>query len=377
MSFSEVHVVLEADADVAAHDDAGRGHRPCGSADAGDRPGRARGDLADKERKVVDGRGRAAGNAEHEVELHRRAGDLALLRHVENGVEMPDLEALVFGLDMVLDHALAERAHRGHRVFKDLVAEIAGAAVERRHLGEQLGGLQTLFGRHAGRAAGRRDHDDVGKLFADRVHDDAEALAVLRGRSVVLADVHVNDRRARFIRELRFADHFLDGVGNGGIVRLGDFGAADGGGDDQLFHRVPPLFVLTAIDALAVLRRDAGAVRAADHDRLGQHFGRARADVGTRLDDLARFEFHAAGGVADAVDLAVRFDVVARIDRREKLDHVVRAEQTFVAVALDEKLGRNVAEQMHHVRAVNQVSAVVCILRAHAESDQGCDFFHV
>ena len=149
---------------------------------------------------------------------------------------MAQLEALVLGLDAVFQHTLAESAHGGHGVVEHLVAEVAGAAVQRGHLGEQLGGLQTLLGGHAGGAAGGGDHDDVGQLLADGVHDHPEALAVLGGGAVVLADMDVQNGGTGLVGGLGLADHLLHGVGHGGILRLGDLGAADSGGDNQLFH---------------------------------------------------------------------------------------------------------------------------------------------
>ena len=132
---------------------------------------------------------------------------------------MAQLEALILGLDVVLQHALAEGAHGGHGVVEDLVAEVAGAAVEGGHLGEQLGGLQTLLGAHAGGAAGGGDHDDVGQLLADGIHHDTEALAVLGGGAVIVADMDVQDGSTGLVGGLGLADHLLYGVGNSGVLR--------------------------------------------------------------------------------------------------------------------------------------------------------------
>ena len=175
-------------------------------------------------------------DAQDEVELHGMGRHLTLLGHAKDGVDVAQLEALVLGLDVVLQHALAESAHGGHGVVEHLVAEVAGAAVQSGHLGEQLGGLQTLLGGHTGGAAGGGDHDNVGQLLADGVHDHPEALAVLGGGAVVLADVDVQNGGAGLVGGLGLADHFLHGVGNGGILLLGDLSAADSSGNDQLFH---------------------------------------------------------------------------------------------------------------------------------------------
>ncbi len=149
---------------------------------------------------------------------------------------MTHFKAFILRLDAVFDHALAERAHRGHGVVKDLIAEIAGAAVKRGHLRKQLRGLQTFLRAHAHGAAGGRDHDNIGKLSADGIHHHAEAFAILRGRAIVLPDMDVQNGRARVIRAAGLRHHFLYRVGNEFILRLGDLCAADGGGDDEFFH---------------------------------------------------------------------------------------------------------------------------------------------
>ena len=150
---------------------------------------------------------------------------------------MTHFKALILGLYAVFYHALAERAHGGHGVIEYLVAKVAGAAVKRSHLGEQLGGLQTLLGLHAGRSAGGGDHYNVGQFGAYSVHNHAETLPVLRGRTVVLADMHMYYGRAGVVGALSLAHHLFDGVRNVWVLLLSNFGAADGGGDYQLLHQ--------------------------------------------------------------------------------------------------------------------------------------------
>ena len=65
------------------------------------------------------------------------AGNLALLSHVEDGVEVTHLEALVFGLDAAFHHAFAESTHGRHGVVENLVAEVAGTAVKGCHFGQR------------------------------------------------------------------------------------------------------------------------------------------------------------------------------------------------------------------------------------------------
>lgn len=143
-----------------------------------------------------------------------------------------------------------------------------------------------------GGAARGGDHDHVGQFLADGVHHNTETLTILGGGAVVLADMDVENGRAGFIGALGFADHLFDGVGDSGVLGLCDLSAADGGGNDQLFHLDRSL--LLDFLALAVLRRDAGAVGAAHDHRLVEHVGGGGADVGAGDDDLAGLKLHGA-----------------------------------------------------------------------------------
>ena len=227
------------------------------AADAGGGPGAAGGDVLHHPYEVVHRGVGAAEHAEHEVELHGHqgqgvavwtgdaegAGHLAFAGHVDDGLQVAHLEAFVFGLDAFLDHALAEGAHGGHGVVEDVVAEVAGAAVQRGHLGHRggVGRVQTLVGGHADGAAGAGNEDDVGALFEDGLGALLEALVALRGGAVVVAHVEVHDGGAGVNGALGFAHNLLHGVGHIGVLLFGDFGAADGGGDDEFIHSIPKL----------------------------------------------------------------------------------------------------------------------------------------
>lgn len=120
---------------------------------------------------------------------------------------------------------------------------------------------------------------------------------------------------------------------------------------------------------MALLGGDAGAGGAGHENLLRQHFGGGVADVGTGLDDLVGLEAHLAAGVADVGDFAVGLDVVAGVDGGFEFDHVVGAEEAFVAVLDDEELGGDIAEEVKHVGAVDEVAAIVCVLGAHADAE--------
>ena len=63
---------------------------------------------------------------------------------------MSHFKTLIFGLDTLLHHAGTESTHSRHRVIKNLIAKIAGTAVEGSHLWHwgSIRRLQTLIGSH-------------------------------------------------------------------------------------------------------------------------------------------------------------------------------------------------------------------------------------
>ena len=125
-----------------------------------------------------------------------------------------------------------------------------------------------------------------------------------------------------------------------------------------------PLLVV----ALALFGGDAGAGGAADEDALLEHLGGAGADFRQGADDLVSLELHLAAGVADVGDFAVGFDIVAGIDWGFEFDHVVGAEEAFVAVLLDEEFGGDIAKEVNHVCAINQIAAIVGVFCAHTNA---------
>ena len=72
-------------------------------------------------------------------------------------------------------------------------------------------------------------------------------------------------------------------------------------------------------------------------------------------------------------DLAVSLDVVAGIDGGFEFDHIVGAEEAFVAVLFDEKFSGHVAEEVDHVCAVDEIAAVVGVFCAHANAEHRCN----
>ena len=114
---------------------------------------------------------------------------------------------------------------------------------------------------------------------------------------------------------------------------------------------------------------DAGGLRNGPPKGLLQEISSRIADVGAGDSHLAGLKLHLAGGIADVSDLTIGLDEVAGIHRRLELNVVVSAEKALVAITLNQQLGGYVAEQMHHMSAIHQVSAVVGVLCRHPQTD--------
>jgi hypothetical protein len=122
--------------------------------------------------------------------------------------------------------------------------------------------------------------------------------------------------------------------------------------------------------ALELARDHARPHGATNDDRLGQGVsGRGREPVGADvLRHLSGLEGDAAARRPDPGDHPRGLDEIARADRREELDHLVGPEQALVAVEADEQLGRDVAEEAEHTRAVDELARVVRVVRTDAQT---------
>ena len=105
--------------------------------------------------------------------------------------------------------------------------------------------------------------------------------------------------------------------------------------------------------ALALLGCDTGAGGAAHKDTFLEYLGSTGADFRQGTDNLVSLELHLARSVAHMGDFAIGFDIVASLHWGFKFNHVVGAEETFVAVLFDKEFGSHVAKQMDHVSTVN------------------------
>ena len=185
-------------------------------------------------------------HAQHEVELHGCSGSLALARHLEDGVEVTHLKALILGLDATLHHALAKGTHRGHGVVENLVAKVAGTAVEGSHLGKWcgVGRLKALVGAHAHSTTSRRNQNHIGALLEDSLLTLLEAGTVLSGCAIVPANVQVHNGSTGVDGRFCLANDLLNGIGNIWVLLLGNLGTANCGGNYQFIHLVVDCFIV-------------------------------------------------------------------------------------------------------------------------------------
>ena len=117
----------------------------------------------------------------------------------------------------------------GPRVAEHLVAEVDRAAGERAGVGCRVEDRQPAAETVGDRAAGGQLHDQVGALpqRRDRVGEPGQVQGRLR---LIVADVHVDDRRTGRLALLGRGDQFVKGDrerGDGGLQRLGA-GGRDG-----------------------------------------------------------------------------------------------------------------------------------------------------
>src|SRR5919112_493353 len=125
--------------------------------------------------------------------------------------------------------------------------------------------------------------------------------------------------------------------------------------------------------AAVLLRDDRGPNRPDDDDRLVQHVGAGRAVVVPGGDDLAGLQLHGATRGAHPGDGPGDLEEVPGVDRRQELDLVVADEQALVAVGDDGDLGDDVAEELEHARALDEVAPVVRLLLADAHAQRADD----
>jgi len=75
------------------------------------------------------------------------------------------------------------------------------------------------------------------------------------------------------------------------------------------------------------------------------------------------------------LNFGVDLDEIPGVERSEEFDRVVGAEEAFVAVEADEKLGGDVAEQAQHAGAVDEAAAVVRVVRRQPQAMSDLHFF--
>src|SRR5207245_1487108 len=177
-----VKVVLETDANVAAHRDRRRDERPLVEADADDLPVRSRWQAVDLVDQVTSRTGNAAQHSHDEAELQRGFEHA----HVDERPRVADVarvEALHLGPHAGGVHGLEEELDVMKRVGEDVIViedlpllgvdrVIHRAHVQRGHLWLEVANV--------GDALLRRDADGTGREVADRVGSRCDLCIVLR-----------------------------------------------------------------------------------------------------------------------------------------------------------------------------------------------------
>ena len=152
--------------------------------------------------------------------------------HVVDGVvEHRQVEHLDLGLHAVLVHLAGELEDQIGRVLVDARREVARPGGERRHVGPQVQHAAAL-GADARAAAGGELHDDVGAVAPDPLEEIRELVRVGGGGLIVVAHVHVHQRRAGLVAGVRGLDLLAHGDRDGGVVLLARDRTGDGGRDD-------------------------------------------------------------------------------------------------------------------------------------------------
>ena len=148
--------------------------------------------------------------------------------------DVAEVEQLELRDDLALLAELVELGDERPRVGEHVVAEVGGAHREAARVGGRVEDLQPQVERVVHRAAGRELDDEVGAVV-QRLDGGAEPAEVERGPVVVVADVHVDHRRAGGLAVLGRLHELLERGRELGAVRLGGLGAGGGDGDQQRF----------------------------------------------------------------------------------------------------------------------------------------------
>ena len=186
--------------------------------------------------EVLRGRRSRPRHAEHEVEVRGRI-EKALREENVSGCEHPVVEDLELRNDPELLQSVQDLPDRGERVLEDLVAKVARAERQRRHLGFELERFDPFLDAHPHRAS-RRELLQDRAAGTNRLGIEAEGRQVLSRRPVRTAAVNVSERSARLVGATVLFSDFVRQEREVRLLLPGDLGADAGNRDDELVAHV-------------------------------------------------------------------------------------------------------------------------------------------
>src|SRR5216683_621335 len=242
-SLLQVEVVLETDANVAAHRDRRRDEWPLVEPDADDLPVRSRRQAVDLVDQVTSRAGNAAQHSHDEAELQRRFEHA----HVDERPRVADVarvKALHLGPHAGGVHGLEEELDVMKRVGEDVIVieDLPLLGVDRVvHRAHVQGGHLRFEVANVGDAFLRWDADGAGREVDDRVgaranfgEDLGESLHAPVRPTVRFARMDVHDRRACFGGALGLLGDLHWRVRDGGALLAGREHTRERGRDDGL-----------------------------------------------------------------------------------------------------------------------------------------------
>jgi hypothetical protein len=192
--------------------------------------GQQRRELGEQELQDLAARRQGARDAEHELDVQRRAQQPAV-QQLRRVVQHGQVEDLDLRLDVLRQHGAGQLVDQRRRVLVDPVREVDRTGRQGRHVGLE-GERRAAVGAAPAPPAGRELHDHAWAVPLDALLDLGEEHRV-RGRLLLgVADMDVDERRPGLEGLVGRLDLLGRRHGHGRIVRLARHRTGDRHGDD-------------------------------------------------------------------------------------------------------------------------------------------------